>query len=433
MTSDHGADQRGSGFDVVLRDHRLRAKLTQEELAAPRRRSACGPCATSNAAGPPARSGPPWSCSPPRSVSPAPTGGVPGRRPRPVAPTARRHRFVQLPPAGDLIGRDGDVAELVDPATAPPPDGPRGVTLVGLAGVGKTSLALVVSHRVAAAHPGGVAGIVVTDGFTAGEILGGVAAVFGVGRADDLSARFAGTSALLLDRRGRARAGGGRRGAVAGCWTGSRHCASWPPAGIRSGCPPNASGRSRRWSPRRPRRPADAGRGRPRTRRSASVPGPPGPGPPHAGRAGRGRAAGHPGPPRSAACRWPSSWPPPAGRVLTVAEILDRYGDRVLDLSGRPGDAVVSLRDAVAASYRLLAPAEQYALRRLAMFRHRWSLALAEQMIDGGRPTAPTSCTCSTGCSSWACSASAATAPSGSGCWTWSATTPPSGPPPRAS
>src|SRR3954453_10945776 len=34
MTSDHGADQVGPGFDAVLRRHRLRAKLTQEELAA---------------------------------------------------------------------------------------------------------------------------------------------------------------------------------------------------------------------------------------------------------------------------------------------------------------------------------------------------------------------------------------------------------------
>src|SRR3954465_11942562 len=34
MTSDHGADQDGPGFDAVLRSYRLRAKLTQDELAA---------------------------------------------------------------------------------------------------------------------------------------------------------------------------------------------------------------------------------------------------------------------------------------------------------------------------------------------------------------------------------------------------------------
>jgi tetratricopeptide (TPR) repeat protein len=82
------------------------------------------------------------------------------------------------------------------------------------------------------------------------------------------------------------------------------------------------------------------------------------------------------------------------GRVLTIAEILDRYGHRVLDLDGPPGstartalpgadETVVSVRDAVAASYRLLGPAERYVLRRLSTFRNRWSLALAESMIDG--------------------------------------------------
>src|SRR6201991_4596233 len=34
MAGDDSADQGGSGFAVVLRRHRLRAKLTQEELAA---------------------------------------------------------------------------------------------------------------------------------------------------------------------------------------------------------------------------------------------------------------------------------------------------------------------------------------------------------------------------------------------------------------
>src|SRR3954452_23689919 len=34
MTADHGADRGGPGFDAVLRSYRLRAKLTQDELAA---------------------------------------------------------------------------------------------------------------------------------------------------------------------------------------------------------------------------------------------------------------------------------------------------------------------------------------------------------------------------------------------------------------
>jgi transcriptional regulator with XRE-family HTH domain len=49
-----------------------------------------------------------------------------------------------------------------------------------------------------------------------------------------------------------------------------------------------------------------------------------------------------------------------------------------------PAAAVVSLRDAVAASYRLLTPNEQRAVRRLAMFRSRWSPALAEQITETG-------------------------------------------------
>nr|BFE66880.1 hypothetical protein GCM10020092_001810 [Actinoplanes digitatis] len=74
------------------------------------------------------------------------------------------------------------------------------------------------------------------------------------------------------------------------------------------------------------------------------------------------------------------------GRVLTVAEILDRYGDRVLDLSGPPAEGgVVSVRDAVAASYRLLPADEQRDLHRLATFRNRWSLDLAEAVIEDGR------------------------------------------------
>src|SRR5439155_938669 len=66
------------------------------------------------------------------------------------------------------------------------------------------------------------------------------------------------------------------------------------------------------------------------------------------------------------------------GRILAVPEILNRYGDRVLDLGGavdtgsddlarplRPGGEM-TLRDAIAASYRLLDPADRWALRRLA-------------------------------------------------------------------
>src|SRR5690349_3150769 len=198
MTSDHGADQGGPGFDAVLRSDRLRAKLTQDELAAragvgvrtvrdlergrasrPQRTTvellaaALGLAAADRLAFLAAARG-----------QQAGAGALPP--------------YVRLPPAADLIGRDGDVAELVARLAPARPEGPRGITLVGLAGVGKTSLVLTVAHRVAPAYPGGVAGVVVTDGSTAGEVLGGVAAAFGVGRPADLAPRFAGRSALLL-------------------------------------------------------------------------------------------------------------------------------------------------------------------------------------------------------------------------------------------
>jgi predicted ATPase len=74
------------------------------------------------------------------------------------------------------------------------------------------------------------------------------------------------------------------------------------------------------------------------------------------------------------------------GRILEVREILDRYGDRVLDLGGRnQAGQPITLREAIAASYRLLEPTEQGALRRLAQFHHRWSVELAELMLaDAG-------------------------------------------------
>src|SRR5262249_20245061 len=70
------------------------------------------------------------------------------------------------------------------------------------------------------------------------------------------------------------------------------------------------------------------------------------------------------------------------GRILELTEILDRYGHRVLDLGEARPDGQ-TLRDAVAASYRLLDPAEQLALERLAAFAGRWSVELAEELLAG--------------------------------------------------
>jgi len=202
MTSDHGADQAGDvggpGFDAVLRSCRLRAKLTQDELAA---RAGVGVRTVRDLergrASRPQRNTVELLAAALGLAGADRLAFLAAARGQPAG-AAAPPRYVRLPPAGDLIGRDGDVAELVTRLSPAREEGPRGVTLVGLAGVGKTSLALTVAHRVAPGYPGGVAGIVVTDGSTAGEVLGGVAAVFGVGRPDDLAPRFAGRSALLL-------------------------------------------------------------------------------------------------------------------------------------------------------------------------------------------------------------------------------------------
>jgi predicted ATPase/transcriptional regulator with XRE-family HTH domain len=384
MTSDHGADQSGPGFDAVLRSHRLRAKLTQQELAAraaigvrtvrdlergrasrPQRTTAELLAAALGLAGPDRE-----------AFLTAARGQSSG--------SATPPPFNRLPPAGDLIGRDADVAELVALLAEPAPYGPRGVTLVGLAGVGKSALAFFVAHRVAAAHPGGVAGIVITDGNTAGEIMGGIAAAYGVGRPDDLSARFAGASTLLLvDAVERA------PDAVAEAL--SRLLARIPALRfIATGRHPVGLPAERIW-PVAPlvAPPTDVGptladvAAYPavalfldRLARVRHAPIEPDEVAPTATLVRR--LGGLPLAIELAAAR---------GRVLTVAEILDRYGDRVLDLSRAASgttETVVSLRDAVAASYRLLDDAEQSALRRLAMFRYRWSLSLAEQMVADG-------------------------------------------------
>ncbi len=378
MTSDHGADRGGPGFDAALRRHRLRASLTQEELAAQagigvrtvrdleRGRSSRPQRTTvdllARALGLHGRD---------RDDFLASARGASGTPPPPV---------VALPPPADLIGRDADVAELVARLSSPVPVGPRGVTLVGLAGVGKTALALVVAHRIAATYSGGVAGIVVTDGFTPGEVLGSVAGVFGVGRPDDLPARFADSPGMLLiDAVERAPE------SVASALS---QLLELVPAlrFLATGRHPVGLASEQVW----PLAPLLAPGSAVTSRSEASAY-------PAVGlfleRLSRVRRApvdddevaalvtlvrrlgGLPLAIELAAAR---------GRVLTVAEILDRYGDRMLDLSGPPGDEVVTMRDAVAGSYRLLTGPEQAALRRLAIFRHRWSLALAEQMIDDG-------------------------------------------------
>ncbi|HET6533989.1 MAG TPA: helix-turn-helix domain-containing protein, partial [Actinoplanes sp.] len=376
MTSDHGAGRPRPGFDAMLRSHRARARLTQEELA---QRAGIGVRTVRDLERGRA-SRPQRTTVELLAAALGLTGAerdlfLVAARGQPVIPDPASG----LPAAAELIGRDADIAELVTLLTTPLPDGPRGVTLVGLAGVGKTALALVVANRIAAAHPGGTASMVITDGFTPGEILAGISASFRVGRFEDLPAQFAGRSAVLMidavERAPEAVAEAlsrllDRVPAVRFIATG-RHPIGlsaeriWPLAPLvappEGATPPLAEliafpavalfldrlARVRR----APVEPDQASALATLVRRLGGLP----------------MAI------ELAAAR---------GRVLTVPEILDRYGDRVLDLTGRSGE--VSMREAVAASYRLLDPAEQYALRRLAMFRHRWSLPLAERLINDG-------------------------------------------------
>jgi predicted ATPase/transcriptional regulator with XRE-family HTH domain len=306
-------------------------------------------------------------------------GGLAGGRP----PTRA------LPAPAALIGRQREVADVADLLTT----GHGVVTLVGLAGVGKSSLALAVTHHVADRFPGGVAGIVVGDVSTEPDVLAAVASVFGVRRSADLVARLADRPALLLvDAVERA------PGPVAEAL---RWLAGAAPAlrVLATGRHPIGLPSERVW----PVGPLEV--------------------PPADTQADLTTVSAYPAVELFLARLRQVRREPPAGaelaalvnlvrrlgglplalelaaargRVLDLNEILNRYGDRVLDLSGTPvsSEAVaVTLRDAVAASYRLLDPAERYALRRLSVFRNRWSVELAEALLTdeaqpGGGPAA---------------------------------------------
>ncbi|SCL59998.1 Predicted ATPase [Micromonospora citrea] len=329
----------------------------------------------------------------PAAAPVAPAGGPP-------APLDADHHVgtpIALPPPVALIGRDPDLAELAGLLTDG--RGPRLVSLVGLAGVGKTALALSVAHAVAGRHPGGVVGVLVGEGSDAADVLAASVAVFGVARLPELAVRLAGRPALLLvdaaERAPDAVADTVRRlaGAVPSLrvLVTGRHPVGLPGERVWPVCPldvpPPGSGLAG------PSGPADHPAVALFTARLAQVRRePPGPAELPALTALVRRLGGLPLAIELIAAR---------GRILDLNELLDRYGDRVLDLDtssgaaerpgwdttdpGRPeasrAAVAETLRDAVATSYRLLAPDERAALRRLAAFGNRWSVELAEEML----------------------------------------------------
>ncbi|MET8362306.1 helix-turn-helix domain-containing protein [Micromonospora sp. NPDC005194] len=319
-----------------------------------------------------------------------------------TAGAARAAARVALPPPVALIGRDRDVTELAGMLTAE--RGPRLVSLVGLAGVGKTALALAVAHAAARAHPGGVAGVLVGEGSDGPDVLAATMTVLGAARLPELVARLAGRPALLvMDAVERA------PGPVAE----TLHRLGIVLPSLRvlvTGRHPVGLPGERVW-PVAPLEvpPPDAEHSGPATlgswpavalftARLAQVRRePPTPDELPALAALIRRLGGLPLAIELMAAR---------GRLLDLTELLDRYGDRVLDLTTSADPAArnrwdgpeaatrrpyatdatraavaVTLRDAVATSYRLLAPDERDALRRLAMFGNRWSVELAEEML----------------------------------------------------
>lgn len=276
-------------------------------------------------------------------------------------------RTLRLRPAIPLTGRDATTRDLAALVTTAPV-----VTLIGLAGVGKTALALAVGHAVADQFPAGVGGLVVTESSTETEILASALTALDIPRLDDLPMHVAERRALLVvdaaDRSAKHASAVGdrlRRDAPGlHLLLTSRHPLGlpgeheWPvpPLDIP---PPTARGGSVLSYPA-----TQLFLERLRQVRSRPI----GPAETDALGALVRRLGGLPLALELAAAR---------GRVLELDEMLARSGDDAAD--GDP--AGHQLRDAVLASWALLSTDEQACLGRLATLQWRWSVELAEDLL----------------------------------------------------
>jgi len=288
-----------------------------------------------------------------------------GRTPVEQAPAMKAPRA--LPNAGELIGRDRDLAALIEHLRTT-----RGVTtLVGLAGSGKTVLALAASARLRGVLPGGAVGIKVSPDEGESGVMDSICAVTGVGHPDGLAEVFRQPALLLVDAVDRARP------AVAAALTRLLVIAPqlrvvatargpiglpaervWPvaplavpPAGTHTLAEARQHPASALFLERWARHRGDT--------------------PPESEVAAITelvrRLSGLPLAIELAAAR---------GRLLDPSEMLARFGQ-----DGSVVDAAEAVRSAVVASYRLLTPAHRRALRYLSTFTHRWSIELAEELL----------------------------------------------------